>query len=88
MSSCVMSENARYFSSEGLLVDKQELTATCSSRNPFLDDIESEDHSLCDVLVDRLTFLTSQRNKSKYLNASYKYYSVQGLSLSLIRIIF
>jgi len=56
----------RVLSTEGLLVDKQELTATCSSRNPFLDDIESEDHSLCDVLVDRLTFLTSQRNKNVY----------------------
>ena len=46
-------------------MDKQELTATCSPRNPFLDDIESQDHSLCDVLVDRLTFLTSQRRRSK-----------------------
>ena len=51
---------------QGLLIEKQGPTVTSSSRNPFLDDSEEEDSSLSDVVVDRLTFLTSQRSKSEY----------------------
>ena len=54
------------FSFQGLLVEKQRPSVMYGSQNPFLDDTEEEDHSLSDIVVDQLTFLTSQRSKSKF----------------------
>ena len=53
---------------QGLLIENQRPTFTCDARNPFIEDAEEEDHSLSDIVVDRLTFLTSQRNASKYIH--------------------
>lgn len=56
-----------FCSFEGLAIENQNPHVPCESLNPFLDDIVEEDHSLSDILVDRLTYLTSQRNNSKYI---------------------
>ena len=39
---------------------------TSGSPNPFLEDLNEIEHSLSDLVVDRLTFLTSQRNNSMF----------------------
>ncbi|XP_065060078.1 RAB6A-GEF complex partner protein 2-like [Rhopilema esculentum] len=71
----------RVISTEGLLVDMKKSADTRESRNPFLEDLSEIEHSLSDLVVDRLTFLTSQRNNNVY-NISCRQGSAGKFSLS------
>ena len=53
--------------STDLSVDTQQSYISCDSRNPFIEDTKEDNFSLTDRVVDQLTFMSSQRNNSKFI---------------------